>query len=230
MADLVMGTASELSVLVPEIWSRNYYDTLLSSTPFRSLIDNSYQSEISQMGNTVNISQFPEFGEATTVNETARVDADSVTVSQIQLVINKRVAKDFILTNRSMLQSLPAMDKLQQLAIYSIQKGIQSLIIAAISPSTSSPDHVISYDSGTTLALADLLEGKELLDEAERRWNEASDEEREAFIGDLADSHIKYIQNYINAGPVLKHDIEFTCEKCGTVNKYTLNGLQDFFV
>lgn len=167
MADLVMSAGTELSNLVPEIWSRNYYDTLLTSTPFRSLIDNSYESEISALGNTVNISQFPEFGAASVVNETARVDANSITVSQIQLVINKRIANDFIITNRAMLQSLPVMDKLQQLAIYSIQKKIQSEIIDAISPSASSPDHVISYDSGTTLALADLLEIKELLDDAD---------------------------------------------------------------
>ncbi len=43
MADLVMSAGTELANLVPEIWSRNYYDTLLASTPFRSLIDNSYQ-------------------------------------------------------------------------------------------------------------------------------------------------------------------------------------------
>lgn len=167
MADLVMSAGTELSNLVPEIWSRNFYETLLTSTPFRSLIDNSYESEISALGNTVNISQFPEFGSASVVNETARVDANSITVSQIQLVINKRIANDFIITNRAMLQSLPVMDKLQQLAIYSIQKKIQSEIIDAISPSASSPDHVISYDSGTTLALADLLEIKELLDDAD---------------------------------------------------------------
>jgi hypothetical protein len=56
------------------------------------------------------------------------------------------------------------MDELQNLAIFAIQKKMQSIIIAAIAPSTSSPDHTIAYDSGTTLALADLLEGKELLD------------------------------------------------------------------
>ncbi len=38
------------------------------------------------------------------------------------------------------------------------------MIIAATVPSSSAPDHTIAYDSGTTLALADILEVKELLD------------------------------------------------------------------
>ena len=81
-----------------------------------------------------------------------------------QHLVNKRIAKDFIITNTAMLQSLPAMEKLRDLAIYSINKKIQSLIIAATVPSATAPDHTIAYDSGTTLALADLLEVKELLD------------------------------------------------------------------
>ncbi len=80
------------------------------------------------------------------------------------MVINYRVAKDFILTNKAMLQSLPAMEKLQELVVYAINKKIQSLIISLIVPNASAPDHSIAYDSGTTLALADLLEAKELLD------------------------------------------------------------------
>jgi len=164
MADQVMSTATELSVLVPEIWSRRYYDVLLAGLPFRSIIDNSYEGDIQAVGDTVKISTFPEFSEATEAGETERVDADAITVTQQSLVINKRIVKDFIITNKAMLQSLPAMDKLRELAIYSIQKKIQSLIIAATVPSASAPDHQIAYDSGSTLALADLLEGKELLD------------------------------------------------------------------
>jgi hypothetical protein len=34
-------------------------------------------------------------------------------------------------------------------------------------PSASSPDHQIAFDSGTTLGLADILEAKELLDDAD---------------------------------------------------------------
>lgn len=164
MADEVMKTSAELSVLVPQIWSRRYYDVLIAELPFNSIVSRDYEGEIQNLGDRVKISTFPEFAEADEVAEDQKVDADSITVTQQELVINKRIAKDFILTNKAMLQSLPAMEKLQELAIYSINKKIQSSIIALIVPNAAAPDHSIAYDSGTTLALADLLEAKELLD------------------------------------------------------------------
>lgn len=164
MADALHRASTELSVLVPEIWSSKYYDVLLAELPMADTMSKDYEGEIQSLGDTVNVSQFPEFGDAVELAEDQRNDASSITVSQIQLVINKRVAQDFIITNTAMLQSLPAVQKLQELAIYSIMKKIQSLIIALIVPSASAPDHSIAYDSGTTLALADALEAKELLD------------------------------------------------------------------
>jgi hypothetical protein len=120
--------------------------------------------EIRDLGDTVNISSIPEFDSGVELAEDARNDAEAITVSGQQLVINKRVAKDFIVTRKAMLQSIPAMDKLRDLAVYSLMKKMQSIIVAAVSPSASGPDHSIAYDSGTTLALADILEAKELLD------------------------------------------------------------------
>lgn len=164
MADALHRASTELSVLVPEIWSSKYYDVLLAELPMADTMSKDYEGEIKSLGDTVNVSQFPEFGDAVELAEDQRNDASSITVSQIQLAINKRVAQDFIITNTAMLQSLPAVQKLQELAIYSIMKKIQSLIIALIVPSASTPDHTLAYDSGTTLALADALEAKELLD------------------------------------------------------------------
>jgi Phage capsid protein len=161
MSDQIHTAASELSVIVPELWSARYYDVLLASLPFNSIVSRDYEGEIQNLGDTVKISSFPEFSAATELAEGAKGDADAITVTQQSLVINYRTFKDFIVTNQAQLQSLPAMDKLRELAIYSIQKRVQALIIAA---SSSAPDHQIAYDSGTTLALADLLEAKELLD------------------------------------------------------------------
>lgn len=164
MADQVMKASAELSVLVPQIWSRRHYDVLLAELPFNSVISRDYEGEIQNLGDRVKISTFPEFADAGELAEDQKADADAITVTQQELVINKRVFKDFIITNKAMLQSLPAMEKLQELAIYAIQKKIQKLIISLVVPSASAPDHSIAYDSGTTLALADMLEAKELLD------------------------------------------------------------------
>jgi hypothetical protein len=167
MADQVMTTSNQVSVLVPEIWSRRFYDTLLADLPFNSIISRDYEGEIQNLGDTVKISTVPEFGDAEEIEEDGRADADSVTITQQNLEINRRVVKDFIVTNKALMQSVPFVEKVQELAIYSVQKKIQQTIINNTIPSASAPVHQISYDSGTTLALADMLEAKELLDAAD---------------------------------------------------------------
>lgn len=164
MADQIERASAELSVLVPELWSAKYYDELLANLPMADTIAKDYQGEIQNLGDTVNVSKFPEFGEAIELAEDQKNDAAAITVQQIQLIINKRIAQDFIITNLAMMQALPAMEKLQELAIYSIMKKIQALIVSLVVPSAASPDHTLAYTTGTTLALADILAAKELLD------------------------------------------------------------------
>ena len=165
MADLTMRASTELTNIVPEQWSAKFYPTLLESLPFNDVIDRSYQGDISALGDTVNISQVPQFGAATELAEDAKADADAVTVTNSQLVINKQVVKDYIITSQAMRQSLDASNQLRDMALHSVMKKMQSIIIAAIVPNAATPDHSIAYDSGTTLALADILEAKELLDD-----------------------------------------------------------------
>lgn len=178
MSDNIHTAASEFSVIVPEVWSAKAYDVLLAKLPFNGSVDTSYQGDIADLGDTVNIHTIPEFDEADELQEGAKANAQSVTVTSQQLVINKRIVKDFIVTKKAQLQSLPVMDKLRDHAAYSIMKKVQSLIIATISPSASAPDHQIPYDSGSTLALADILEAKELLD-----LQDVPDEMRKGLVG-----------------------------------------------
>lgn len=198
MADQIHTTGTELSVIIPEVWSARYFDVLLSSLPFNSIISRDYEGEIQNLGDTVKISTFPEFSAADELAEGAKGDADAVTVTQQSLVINKRTYKDFIITNKAQLQSLRAMDKLRELAIYSIQKRVQALIIADIAPSASAPDHSIGYDSGTTLALADLLEAKELLDDQDVPMSE-----RHAVLGSAQTNDIFNISGFTSSDFIL---------------------------
>lgn len=165
MADAFMRASTELSAIVPEIWSSRYYEALLADLPFNSVISTDWQGEIQDLGDTVNISQFPEFTDGDELAEGVRQDAAAITVTGQQLVINKRVVKDFIVTKKAITQSLPMMDKLREMAVYSILKKIEKTIIATVVPNAAAPDHSIAYTVGTTLALADLLAGKELLDD-----------------------------------------------------------------
>lgn len=166
MTGEIMNTTTKTAI-IPEIWSARFFEVLKSKLPFIDLVAKDYENEITDLGDTVNISTIPEFDEATELAEGAAGSTEAVTLTSQALIINKRTYKDYIVTKKAQLQSLPFMDALRDLAVYSIQKRMQTLIINSTSPSTSSPDHVISYDSGTTLGLADLLEIKELLDTAD---------------------------------------------------------------
>jgi len=163
MADQLTGT-SQASAIIPEVWSARFYEVRLAKLPFNDSVSSDYEGEIQALGDIVNISSINEFDEGADLPEGARADAEAASISGQQLVINKRAYKDFIVTNRAKLQSIEFVDKLRERAVYAINKKMHSDIIAAIVPSASAPDHQIAFDSGTTLALADLLEGKELLD------------------------------------------------------------------
>ena len=165
MADQIMTGQTELAGLIQEVWSSRFYPTLLERLPFNDSIARDYEGEISGLGDTVNINDFPQFDEAQEILEDERADADAVTANKQQLVINKQVVKDFIITKKAMIQSIDAMNALRDLALHAIMKRMQNIIIAETVPSAASPDHSIAYDSGTTLALADILEAKGLLDE-----------------------------------------------------------------
>lgn len=164
MANEFMTAATEWAVAVPEVWSKSFFPVLLAALPFNDLVARDYQGDISALGDTVNVTQVPEFDEGQEFGETEAVEADSVTLTQIQLVINKRVAKDFIITQTAQIQSIDAQMELRNKAFYAIMKKMQRTIIETIVPSASSPDHTIAYTSGTTLALADILAVKRLLD------------------------------------------------------------------
>jgi hypothetical protein len=160
----VMTAATEMDALIPELWSAAFYPTLKEKLPFMASVSSDYEGAISALGDTVNIMSFPQFAAAEEISENAVVSADSITVSKTQLVINKQVAKDYIITKKAMKQSMEAQAALRDLALHAIMKKMQSIIIAEIVPSASAPDHSIAFTSGTTLALADILAAKELLD------------------------------------------------------------------
>jgi len=163
MANQAIST-TETSAIIPEIWSAKFYDVLLAKLPFNDNVDRGYEGEIQDLGDTVNISTIPEFGDATELAEGAAADTEAVTISGQQLLVNKRPHKDYMVTKKAQLQSLSFMDGIRDKAVFAIMKRIQQIIIDDIVPSAAAPDHTIAYDTGTTLALADILEAKELLD------------------------------------------------------------------
>ena len=58
---------------------------------------------------------------------------------------------------------------------------------------------------------------------------EHRDSEIDEFIESLTVNQFEEISAYFESMPQLKHEVEYKCEKCGTVSTNTLQGLQSFF-
>lgn len=54
-------------------------------------------------------------------------------------------------------------------------------------------------------------------------------EEIEKFVDSMTANQFEEISNFIQQIPTVKYHVEFKCKECGTVNKPTLEGLEDFF-
>ena len=59
--------------------------------------------------------------------------------------------------------------------------------------------------------------------------SDSTKKEMETFVDSLSHKHLEKIQEFVVNQPTLKHNIEYTCEKCGHENSYELSGLQSFF-
>lgn len=218
--DKFTTAATELDALIPELWSSAFYPTLKASLPFASSVAQDYQGEIQQLGDTVHITDFPQFDEAEEIGEAQAVDADAVVANGRSLIINKQVAKDFQITKKAQRQSIDAMNALRDLALYAILKKMNSVIIAEITPSSSAPDHQVAYASGTTLALADLLGGKELLDLQDVEENGRTMITGAAQWNDLFNITGFTSRDFIPAGSPLTSGAIQT-PVCGFIPKYT---------
>lgn len=161
--DQVMTKATEFDALTPEVWSAAWYPTLLEALPFNDSVASDYEGDLRALGDKVNVTSFPQFAQAEVILENQKVDADGVTATALSLTVDSMIVKDFIITNLAQIQSLDASNALRDLAFFSIMKKMQSIIVGKIVPSASAPDHTISYTAATTLALADLIAGKKLL-------------------------------------------------------------------
>lgn len=163
MSDELMRSRVELNAINPEVWSSLWYPTLLENLVWVDSIAMDYQGDMNGRGDTVHITNFPQFGDAVDLAEGSRVDAQALTPTGQSLVVNHEIAQDFSVTQKAIIQTIEAQDKLREHAFFSILKKIDQIVYADVAPSAAAPDHITSYASGTTLALADLLDAQEAL-------------------------------------------------------------------
>jgi hypothetical protein len=172
MADQLTSSGGSNSAIVPEIWSANFQDNLRNADVLSPILRHDYENEIQSLGDTVNIPSIPDVT-ATDLAEGAVGETVSSTATTTPLAINTMTSVDFKITTQAQLQSVAFIDELEKRALSAIQLKMQSNAFALISPSTATPDHVIAYDSASTLADADLLEALDL--EVAANWPDNAD-------------------------------------------------------
>lgn len=75
------------------------------------------------------------------------------------------------------------------------------------------------------LSIKNIWQGETLYDLAD--YTEADIIE---FVENLSPANLNSIEEYFKTMPVLRHEIEYKCEKCGADNTAVLEGLQSFFL
>tara|TARA_A100001201_G_C4087019_1_gene200842 strand:+ start:1251 stop:1952 length:702 start_codon:yes stop_codon:yes gene_type:complete len=68
-----------------------------------------------------------------------------------------------------------------------------------------------------------LLTNDEVID-----FKDETEEEKKAFLESLTALQFESIIEFVNNLPRLRKEVEYKCEECNTINKTTLEGLQDF--
>lgn len=87
-------------------------------------------------------------------------------------------------------------------------------------------------DAKQTAATFDMLMGcinKVLTAEEQIVFADEPKKDKMAFLESLDTKQFQAIQDYMEKMPTMKSDVEFVCENCGHSNKYTLQGMNDFF-
>ncbi len=165
MANQIILATGDAAAIVPEIWSGLFTSNLNDAIVLNSLISRDYENEIKNLGDIVKI---PSIGDVVAQNlpEGAAGQSQGISASTQDLTINKRSYVDFEITDQAQLQAVSFTEKIRTLAFAAIMRLMQDDLFSDVVPSTSAPDHTIDFDSGTTLADADLLEILDLAEDA----------------------------------------------------------------
>ena len=94
-------------------------------------------------------------------------------------------------------------------------------------------DKIIRYsESATELMYQSVMLSLDALQVKDERMIFAEEplEDIVEFVGNLSTEQFAKLTEFTNNIPQLKHEIEYTCAKCKTVNKSTVEGTADFFI
>lgn len=160
-----LGT-TDLANRIPEMWAPRMYAELRNKIAFLNYFSREYEGVIRTVGDTVKIQQLVAPSAEILTNDKAQFNTLPVTISNIDIVANKRAVAAVEVTDMAMLQSLDFQEELQNSLVFAVRKKIEQDIIAGLIPSASSPDHQVAPAAASALAAVDLATLRTLLSTA----------------------------------------------------------------
>lgn len=142
-----MTDVAEVSNQVQKIWSPIFMEELREDTLLLNLVNKDYQGDIRKENDTVYVSQVnkPQGQNLTVGVDANSFQSTSLSTSRVAIVANKRAVASFEFSDLVDIQSQingdssPIREALRQ----SVAEEINNHLYSLVSPSASSPDHII---------------------------------------------------------------------------------------
>lgn len=163
-------TLTEVENQIQKYWAPVATNKLRETLLLAELVSKDYEGEIKKAGDTVYVSQVDDLdGQNLTVGTDADAFAtEKVTTTRVAVQANKRAVVAVEFNDLVELQSQIDKDSVRDPMLYALNKQINTYLYSLVSPSSSSPDHIIAPASGP-IAVADMGTIRKLAGEA--KWD-----------------------------------------------------------
>lgn len=145
---MALTSLAEVTNNIQTYWSPLFTKELRESLLLGSLVNKEYEGAISAGGDTVRVSQVnAPAGQLLTVGTNADTfESEALSTTYIDIKADKRAVASFEFTDLASLQSQLSLDKsdVRDSLNFAIAKQINDHLYSLVSPSTSSPDHLIA--------------------------------------------------------------------------------------
>lgn len=160
---------ADVEAQIQEIWSPLFMDELREQLLLAGLVDKRYEGDIRKKNDTVKVSQIDApSGELRDVGTDAdSFSTEALTTRQIEIKADKRAVASFEFEDLIEIQSQIDSDspEIREALMFAVNKQVNDYLYTLVSPSTTTPDHVLTV---ATLDADELADIRQLASEA--KW------------------------------------------------------------
>lgn len=134
-----MLTKAGYSNIVREVWSSEFYKELRPALGIAALVQNEYEGEIKQWGDTVKVQTISTPGRAQILtSDNEAYDAQIPTITNQDLVVNKRSVYPVDITDWARYMCNPRyQEEIRQIIVHEIARSLDQTILDNVSPGAS---------------------------------------------------------------------------------------------